>query len=266
YDNWSTSLKSIPHSNEIASLPEHFDARDYFSQCSDVISRIGDQGNCGSCWTFGVAFAISDRICIASNGQQKPWISTQDLMECMNDYRNNGCQGGWSNDAWNFYATNGIVTGSGSDIEKGCKPNIFSDKKIAYVSFSCTLNCESSEVLSAKHDDESKMKQYLKDKHFGAGLVTTISSKDSDHINKIKLEMYKNGPVTALMFVPEKTERQKFETDAKLGLIYSNDAVNYNTWGFNNAATTAEQQIQCFLIYESGTQTSKYRLYDIQLD
>lgn len=48
-------------------LPDSFDARTAWVNCS-VIGKVRDQGSCGSCWAFGSAESISDRICISTNG------------------------------------------------------------------------------------------------------------------------------------------------------------------------------------------------------
>jgi len=47
-----------------------------------IYRTIRDQGNCGSCWAFGAVEAISDRICIASNGADQPSISSENLLSC----------------------------------------------------------------------------------------------------------------------------------------------------------------------------------------
>ena len=48
-------------------IPATFDARTAWPKCT-VIGKVRDQGGCGSCWAFGAAESISDRICIASAG------------------------------------------------------------------------------------------------------------------------------------------------------------------------------------------------------
>lgn len=55
-------------------LPENFDAREQWPNCP-TLKEVRDQGSCGSCWAFGAVEAMSDRICIASNGAQNAHIS-----------------------------------------------------------------------------------------------------------------------------------------------------------------------------------------------
>ena len=45
--------------------PASFDSRTQWPNCSSI-KEIRDQANCGSCWAFGAAEAMSDRLCIVS--------------------------------------------------------------------------------------------------------------------------------------------------------------------------------------------------------
>jgi len=70
-------------------------------QCPNYssISEIHDQESCGSCWTFGEVYAMSDRVCIASGQQQQVTISVSDLMSCCS-ICSNGCKGGLFGPTW----------------------------------------------------------------------------------------------------------------------------------------------------------------------
>jgi cathepsin B len=49
-----------------ATIPTEFNATVEWPGCQSI-SEIRDQANCGSCWSFGAAEAMTDRYCIASN-------------------------------------------------------------------------------------------------------------------------------------------------------------------------------------------------------
>ena len=49
-------------------IPASFDARTVWPDCPSL-REIRDQGGCGSCWAFGAVTAMSDRICIHSQGK-----------------------------------------------------------------------------------------------------------------------------------------------------------------------------------------------------
>jgi len=60
-------------------LPESFDPRDKWPDCP-TLKHIPDQGGCGSCWAFGAVTAMSDRMCIHSNGAFKQHVSAENLL------------------------------------------------------------------------------------------------------------------------------------------------------------------------------------------
>ncbi len=57
---------------------DEFDSRTQWPNCPSI-QEVRDQGSCGSCWAFGASEAMSDRICISSNGQTNAHISAEDL-------------------------------------------------------------------------------------------------------------------------------------------------------------------------------------------
>ncbi|WP_411023284.1 C1 family peptidase, partial [Salmonella sp. s51228] len=101
------------------SIPVQFDAMINWPNCSVIIGLIRDQSNCGSCWAFGAAEAMSDRICIKSMAATRVNISAEDINDCCS---RDGCRGGFLENAWKFYQDVGVVTGGNYGSRSGCKP------------------------------------------------------------------------------------------------------------------------------------------------
>ncbi|KAI6221436.1 Cathepsin B-like cysteine proteinase [Aphelenchoides fujianensis] len=100
-------------------LPDSFDARQQWGSMCASVTEIRDQSSCGSCWAFGATEAMSDRICIASKGQKQPSISALNLLSCCKAC-GFGCNGGEPFEAWSYWHTSGIVTGSNFSRHEGC--------------------------------------------------------------------------------------------------------------------------------------------------
>lgn len=101
-----------------SSLPDNFDPREKWPNCPSL-NEIRDQGACGSCWAFGAVSAMTDRYCIQSNGKQFHF-SAEDLLSCSNV---GDCpRGGDSVAAWNYWVSNGLVSGGNYDSRQGCRP------------------------------------------------------------------------------------------------------------------------------------------------
>jgi len=84
YDN----DRPYPHFDMFEGLevPDTFDARTNWPKCT-VIGKVRDQGGCGSCWAFGAAESISDRICIASEGKVDVMYAAEDILSCCQEMR-----------------------------------------------------------------------------------------------------------------------------------------------------------------------------------
>lgn len=73
---------------------------------ANCIHEVKNQGNCGSCWAFGVAGMVSDLCCMAK--EDKGWLAPQELVSC--DKSNWGCSGGWPLTAVQYVANHqGLV-------------------------------------------------------------------------------------------------------------------------------------------------------------
>jgi hypothetical protein len=183
------SIRSKRESNKITdakplSKYQEFDARKEWSECSDVIDIIQDQSACGSCWAVSSASVMQDRICISSGGEIKINISSEDILSC--EKQSFGCDGGWPENAFSFWMTNGVCTGSDYKDHEGCKPYPFPPNPDRYYSTPrCKRRCENRKYKN----------KYNKDKHYGLKPVNLQDSEEVDIMNAI----IEGGPVEADM-------------------------------------------------------------------
>lgn len=71
----------------------------------DIDHDIKDQGQCGSCWAFAATATLEYLATIAA--KEEVDLSEQELVDCARGtYKNNGCNGGWYDWAWNYVADN----------------------------------------------------------------------------------------------------------------------------------------------------------------
>jgi len=187
-----SQLRAQPtvHSKDIE-IPDTFDARIKWPQCASVISTIVDQSECGSCWAVSAASAMSDRRCIASNASLVVPVSAEDLMSCCWQC-GFGCNGGYIQDAWDYWATNGIVTGGLYNSSSGCKPYSMQTcdhhvtgqyipcDQLEYDTPKCTKKCTSGDL------------EYKSELTYAQGSSSWLAS-----VEDIQREILQNGPVTA---------------------------------------------------------------------
>jgi len=108
-----------PRTEAKIDLPDNFDGRDQWTNCPSV-KEVRDQAACGSCWAFGAVEAMTDRICIQSQGAKNFHISAQDLVSCCKTC-GMGCNGGYPTMAWRYWVSHGLVTGSQYADHNGCR-------------------------------------------------------------------------------------------------------------------------------------------------
>jgi len=218
--NWP---KAAPVTRE---LPESFDARDQWKNCY-TIGEVRDQGDCGSCWAFGVVEAISDRICVASKGKESVEISANDMVACCQDC-GDGCEGGFPDSAWAYYIETGVVTGGLYNSESGCQP---------YSLEGCDHHVKGKlkpcpkEIADTPECEESCREGYnvtfKNDKHFGSSQYGFSNDNDA-----VMADLMENGPMTATFTVYEdfltyKTGVYKHVT----GEVAGGHAVKLLGWG-----------------------------------
>lgn len=110
-----------------SAIPESFDVRTAWPECSSITGRVRDQSNCGSCWAFGSTEAFNDRHCIKT-GDAKTVLSAEDTLACCSGIHcqfSMGCNGGQPAGAWKWFIESGVSSGADyGDIGTGssCKP------------------------------------------------------------------------------------------------------------------------------------------------
>jgi cathepsin B len=93
-------------------LPTTFNATAAWPKCAGIIGAVRDQSDCGCCWAFGSTESFNDRMCIVHDLQVL--LSPQDTCSCCSSKHgcsSGGCDGGFTEDAANYFINTGLVTG-----------------------------------------------------------------------------------------------------------------------------------------------------------
>jgi hypothetical protein len=75
-----------------------------------MVSPIKDQGECDADWAFSANDTIES--CWAINKHTLVALSEQELVDCSNAYGNNGCNGGWMDNSYNYVIGNDGIDSS----------------------------------------------------------------------------------------------------------------------------------------------------------
>jgi len=190
----------LPQKNiTVGALPTSFDARTQWGSICPSLTEVRDQSACGSCWAFGAVEAMTDRICIQSNGQSQVHLSAQDMNSCC-DFCGMGCDGGDPGSAWYYWSTTGVVDGGnwtatpdGSCSQYSLPPCEHHIPKShydpcpsdEYPTPACPTTCANGQSFSGS-------------KHVGASAYSISSDP-----NAIATEIMTNGPVEVAFTVYE---------------------------------------------------------------
>ena len=178
------NLEQIP-------FPTSFDPRTKWPQCP-TLKYIPDQGGCGSCWAFGAATAMSNRLCIHSNATFKKHVSAENLLSCCYTC-GYGCNGGFPGMAWSYWSKSGLVTGGDYGTNDGCQP--YEIKPCEHHVNGTRGPCESDPKTPLCHNEcenPGYSVPFDQDKTFGQK-----SYSIGDTQKEIMYELMTNGPAEA---------------------------------------------------------------------
>lgn len=218
-----------------SNIPSNFDSRTFFGKCTNVIGHVRDQANCGSCWAFGSTEAFNDRLCIASNGEFKALLSTQDTTSCCNTIRclSFGCNGGHPGLAWKWLMHEGVVTGSDYDhvgLGDSCWP--YELPFCSHHNNSPFPDCDDSLISKTPKCRNSCEEQNYRQHQFKSDKHKAKNSYRLHSVEEIKIDMMENGPVTASFLVYEDILNYKEGIYVhKHGRLLGGHAVKIVGWG-----------------------------------
>ncbi|EAT38474.1 AAEL009637-PA [Aedes aegypti] len=178
-------------------FPENFDSRTQWPNCP-TIGEIRDQGSCGSCWAFGAVEAMSDRICIHSEGKVHFRVSSEDLVSCCHTC-GFGCNGGFPGAAWSYWVRKGLVSGGPFGSDQGCQPYAIAPCEHHVNGSRPSCEGEGGKTPKCvKKCQASYNVPYAKDKMYGKS-----SYSIANHEKQIQKEIMTNGPVEGAFTVYE---------------------------------------------------------------
>jgi hypothetical protein len=166
-----------------------------------LITKVPNQGSCGSCWAVSTASAISDRFIVAGKVDKNPEISPTYILKCyftpnaqtLQTMIGNGCDGGNPGTLCKAIESGGVVTSNCIDyasfcnVETGCikgSDPVSGGKKIDLNS-ALPPNCGCINAKVSHHK-------------FFIDNTTCLTSPDFE---TVKQEIFNNGPVVGCFWV-----------------------------------------------------------------
>jgi cathepsin B len=227
----------LPVVLEESAVPATFNSTSHWPQCGGVIGHARDQSDCGCCWAFGSTESFNDRLCIKTNSTTL--LSPQDTCSCCNSAhgcQSGGCDGGYTEDAFNYFMKYGLVTGGDNpSVGNGASCFPYQLKECGHHEASplipCPQVCSPGECATPKCPTACTEKSYTTawtaDKHKAAKGAYRLGS-----VAAAQADIMKNGPISAAFtvyadFLTYTSGVYKHTTGAELG----GHAIKILGWG-----------------------------------
>jgi len=161
-------------------VPTQFDWRD-----KNAVTKVYDQGQCGSCWAFSATEAIESQWFLAGHSLES--LSPQQIVDCDKGRGDEGCNGGDTPTAYAY-----VISAGGMDTMKDY-PYTASDDKCAFKADSVAAKISSWTYIT-KDKNETEMQQKLLAKgplsicvdaepwqFYVGGVISSFCGTDLDH-------------------------------------------------------------------------------------
>ena len=117
------NLFAIHPCHSVSTRPAHLSSCPLPSQTGTYTTPVKDQGYCGSCWAFSATEQIESD-CMRVSGET-PILSPEQITQC--DSTSYGCNGGWTENAYDYVQSAGGMCSSGSALRIRAKSGLSAD-------------------------------------------------------------------------------------------------------------------------------------------
>ena len=149
------------------------------------VTKVKDQGNCGSCWTFSAISVVETLVAIIRNKDPERY-SEQQLVDCCRTFQSQGCDGGEETDAFDYLRDKGAMFESAypyKAVDDVCKYNkdAVAVRIKEYLNITDGDNAKMEEIITSRTISVGVAASHYVFRYYRSGVVTT--GCPGDHIS-----------------------------------------------------------------------------------